>query len=134
MQPSFKPTGYNSLSPYLIIDNAQALINFLVKIFDAKELRRYDRPDGKIMHTELSIDDSVIMISDSADQWPANKTMLHVYVKDVFETFDRAVALGFEVIERPISKHGDPDVRGSFYDNAGNFWSVSTQMDVDERR
>lgn len=124
---NYKPAQYNSLSPYLIVDNAQKLVDLLKTIFDATEQRRFDQPNGKIAHVELLLDDSIIMISDSTDTYSANKTMLHMYVPDVFKTFDLAIENGCEIIERPINKGDDPDTRGSFYDSAGNYWSVSTQ-------
>lgn len=125
---TYKPSGYNSLSPYLIIDDAKKFVELMKAIFDAKELRRYDQENGDILHCELQIDDSIIMISNSTSQYPANKTMLHLYVPDVFKTFRKAIENGCEIIEEPINKDGDPDTRGSFYDFAGNFWSVSTQI------
>ena len=124
----YKPSGYNSLSPYLIIDDAKKFVELMKAIFDAKELRRYDQENGDILHCELQVDDSIIMISNSTSQYPANKTMLHLYVPDVFKTFRKAIENGCEIIEEPINKDGDPDTRGSFYDFAGNFWSVSTQI------
>jgi len=124
---TYKPENYNSLSSYLIVDEAQKLVNLLILIFEAKTLRRFDHENGKIAHIELQLDDSVIMISDSTENYGANKTMLHLYVPDVFKTFDKAIANGCEVIEKPINKQGDPDTRGSFYDFAGNYWAVSTQ-------
>lgn len=71
MNQSYKPEGYSSLSPYIVADNAQNVINFLIKTFNAKETRRYDMPDGSIMHSEVKIDDTVIMIGDSGDDNPA---------------------------------------------------------------
>ena len=124
---SYKPDNYNSLSPYLIVDNAQKLVDLLIAIFDAKTLRCFIHDNGKIAHIELQIDDTVIMISESTENYKANKTMLHIYVPDVFMTFDKAIALGCAIIEKPISKQTDPDTRGSFYDFAGNYWAVSTQ-------
>jgi PhnB protein len=56
--------------------------------------------------------------------------MLHLYVPDVFATFDKAIENGLEIIERPVNKPNDPDTRGSFYDFAGNHWSVSIQVEV----
>lgn len=126
MKP-YKPDNYNSLSPYLIVNNAQKLVNLLTVIFDAKTLRRFDHKNGKIAHIELQLDDTVIMISDSTESYEANKTMLHIYVPDVFKTFDKAIKNGCEIIEKPINKKGDPDTRGSFYDYAGNYWAISTQ-------
>lgn len=124
---TYKPDKYNSLSPYLIVDNAQKLVDLLTAIFDAKTLRRFDRENGKIAHIELLLDDTVMMISDSTENYGANKAMLHIYVPDVFKTFDKAIELGCIAIEKPTNKPGDPDTRGSFYDFAGNYWAVSTQ-------
>ncbi len=127
MNTEYKPKNYNSLSPYLIVDNAQKLVDLLKTIFNATELRRFDRDNGKIAHMELRFDDTVLMISDSLENYPANKTMLHIYVPDVFKTFDKAIENGCVLIEKPVNKQGDPDTRGSFYDCAGNYWAVSTQ-------
>jgi len=127
MKP-YKPDNYNSVSPYLIVDDAQKLVDLLIGILDAKVLRRFDRENGKIAHVELQLDDTVIMICDSTENYPATKTMLHMYVPDVFTTFNLAIKYGCEMIEQPINKPGDPDTRGSFYDFAGNYWAVSMQV------
>ncbi|MEQ8242072.1 VOC family protein [Fulvivirga sp.] len=124
---TYKPDNYNSLSPYLIVDNAQKLVDLLTAIFNAKTLRRFNHENGKIAHIELQLDDTVIMISDSTESYEANRTMLHIYVPDVFKTFGKAIENGCEIIEKPMNKQGDPDTRGSFYDYAGNYWAVSTQ-------
>ncbi|MGY3051829.1 PhnB protein [Pedobacter sp. UYEF25] len=127
---TYKPENYNSLSPYLIVDDAQKLVDLLTLIFDAKTLRRFDHNNGKIAHIELLLDDSVIMISESTESHKANKTMLHIYVPDVFKTFDTAIEKGCITIDKPVNTEGDPDTRGSFYDFAGNYWSVSTQTNA----
>ncbi|WP_369764634.1 VOC family protein [Flavobacterium sp. WC2429] len=126
MNTSYKPHGYNSLSPYLICDHAQSLADLLKLIFDAEETRRFERTDGKIAHLELKIDDSILMICDSTENYSATKSMMHLYVPDVFSTFQKAMENGCEQIEAPINLHDDPDTRGSFYDTAGNYWAVST--------
>ena len=127
MKASYKPSGYNSLSPYIIVDGAQKMIDLLKGIFQATELRRYDNPNGTIMHVELKIDDSVIMLSDASSTYPANELLLHVYVPDVHKTFKKAIELGCVSIEEPINREGDPDTRGSFKDFSGNIWAVGTQ-------
>src|SRR5690606_15097983 len=71
MTISWKPEGYSSVSPYLVVSDAQYLINFLKESFDASELRRYDRPDGSIMHAEVRIGDTVVMLGDAGEHWPA---------------------------------------------------------------
>ena len=125
---TYKPDNYNSLSPYLIVNEAQKLVDLLKAIFNATELRRFDHENGTIAHVELKLDDTVIMISNSTDTYASNTTMLHIYVPDVFKTFNLAIENGCEVIEQPINKQGDPDTRGAFMDYAGNYWAVSTQI------
>ncbi|MBK8504305.1 MAG: VOC family protein [Saprospiraceae bacterium] len=127
MSKSFKPTGYNSVSPYFIIDGAQQFIDLMKAIFDAKELRRYDLPDGSIMHAEVQIDDSVVMLGDSSDRFPPVALVLHVYVTNVDEVFKKAIDSGCEIIEQPKERDGEPDRRATFRDFAGNMWSVGTQ-------
>lgn len=128
MRNDFKPTGYNSVSPYFIVNDAQKFINLIKEIFDAKELRRFDRPDGSIMHAEIQIDDSVIMLSNASEAFPAITLVMHVYVANVDQTFDRAIKAGCEIIEQPKERDDDPDRRATFKDFAGNMWSVGTQQ------
>lgn len=128
MKKNFKPDSYNSVSPYFTVDDAEAFIDFLVKVFGAELLRRYDRPDGKIMHAEMRIDDSVIMLANSTDQWPPATVIIHVYLPNVDEVYDRALMHGCTVVQPPKQQEGDPDRRGTFKDFAGNMWSVSTQI------
>jgi hypothetical protein len=55
---SYKPDGYTTVSPYLIVDGASATIDFLRRVFAADEIRRFANPSGKVMHAEVRIDDS----------------------------------------------------------------------------
>lgn len=127
MNQQYKPDNYNSVSPYFVVNGAQKLIDLLKKIFDAKELRKYEMPNGTIMHAEVQVDDSVIMIGDSSQQFPPNQQMVHVYVQDVDKIFNKAIEMGCEVLEKPKESEGDPDRRGTFKDFAGNIWSIGTQ-------
>ena len=128
MNKQFKPGGYNSVSPYFIVNGAQRFIDMLKQVFNAKEIRRFTAPDGKIMHAEIQIDDSIIMIADSTDQFHANKFWMHVYVSDTDKTFNKAILQGCEPVEKPGQKEGDPNRRGTFKDFAGNNWSIGTQL------
>jgi PhnB protein len=128
MDKAYKPAGYNSVSPYFIVDGAQKLIDFLVQLFDGKELRKYKREDGTIMHAEVKIDDSVVMISDATEEYPPVTIIMHVYVPDVNTTYIKALKLGASELQKPKNNEEDPDNRGTFLDFAGNMWSVSTQM------
>lgn len=128
MKKEFKPKGYNSVSPYFIVDGADRFIDLMKEIFDAKVLREYRMDDGSIMHAEIQIDDSVIMLGNSSKEFPPTSLVMHVYVADVDQIFQRAMDAGCEAIEQPKEKEGDPDRRGSFKDFAGNWWSVGMQV------
>lgn len=127
MTSPYKPQGYNALSPYFIVNGAQRMVELLEGIFGAQELRRYENENGTINHVELKIDDSVIMLSEASESYPANQMLVHVYVPDVFATYDKALALGCEAIEAPEQKDEDPDIRGMFQDFQGNVWAIGMQ-------
>lgn len=126
MNSQYKPEGYNSVSPYIIIDGAQKLIDLLKKAFNVEELRKYNLPNGKIVHSEVKFDDSVIMISDSNEQYPPMPIVLHIYVLDAKSAYHKAVEAGFEPMQEPVQKN-DPDIRGMLKDFQGNIWTISTQ-------
>lgn len=129
MTQNFKPNGYNSVSPYFVTKDARRLADLIMQIFDGKELRSYERPDGSIMHMEVQVDDSVIMIGESTREYSPNTQMVHVYVSDVDTIFKKAMILGCNPVDEPVQKGDDPDKRGSFTDFAGNFWSVGMQVE-----
>jgi PhnB protein len=123
----YKPEKYPDLSPYLIANGAQSVIDFLKDVFGASDLRRYEDPKGGLLHAEVKVGDSVVMIADGNEQWPGVLCHIHVYVLDVDAVFQKAVAAGAEVIQEPKTREGDPDKRGGFKDPSGNSWWVSTQ-------
>jgi uncharacterized glyoxalase superfamily protein PhnB len=67
MSIPYKPKDYTTVSPYLIVNGASGTIDFLQRVFGAIELRRFPDAAGKIMHAEVRIDDTVVMIADSAE-------------------------------------------------------------------
>lgn len=128
MSTAWKPEGYNSVSVYLVANHAQRVIDFLKKTFDAADLRRFDAPDGKIMHAEVRIGGTVVMIADASGAYPAFPAWLHVYVPDVDATYKKALAAGGVSVQEPTQRDGDPDRRGGVKDPAGNTWWISTQQ------
>lgn len=124
----YKPTGYNSVSPYFIVAGAQQLIDLLTQIFNVQLKRRYEGPNGTIVHAEIQVEDTILMIADANEKYPPVPMVLHVYVEEVDETFEKAVSAGCQVVHPPKNNEGDPDRRGTFTDFAGNMWSVATQV------
>jgi uncharacterized glyoxalase superfamily protein PhnB len=127
MDQSYKPQGYSSVSAYVMADGAQRVINFLIETFDARELRRYDNSDGSIMHAEVKIDDTVVMLADGGEGYPPFPIWLHVYVPDVDVTYQRALDAGGVSVQEPVQKD-DPDRRAGVKDPAGNTWWIATQV------
>jgi PhnB protein len=103
-----KPTGYSTVSPYLIVAGAQRVVDFLRRTFDGQELRRFERPDGAIMHTEVRIGDTVVMLADAGEGWPPVPAHLHVYVEDVDATYRRALHAGAEPVSRRSARRTIP--------------------------
>jgi PhnB protein len=129
MSVAAKPEGYSTVSPYLVVDDAARVIDFLQQTFGATALRRYERPDGSLMHGEMRIGDTVVMLSDATEQWPASPSVLHVYVDDVDGVYRRALAAGGVSVQEPARKEGDPERRGGVLDPAGNSWWMAMQVE-----
>ena len=127
MNRPYKPEGYPSVSVYVVANGTQRVIDFLKKTFDATELRRYEHPNGAIMHAEVRIDDTVVMLSEGQAGYPPFPVWLHVYVPDVDATYRRALEAGGVSVQEPQQK-GDPDRRGGVKDPAGNTWWIATQL------
>lgn len=127
MLHNYKPEGYNTVSPYLIVDGAERTIQFLEEAFDAVELRRFPAADGRIMHAEVRLDDTVLMLADGNENWPPPKAHVHVYVPDVDDTYNRALAAGAVSVQEPIRKEDD-DKRGGVVDPGGTTWWISTKV------
>ena len=127
MAVPYKPEGYTSVSPYLIVDGAERTIRFLEQAFGARELRRFAAPDGGIMHAEVRIDDTVIMLGDSGPGFLPVGAHVHVYVPDVDATYRTALEAGATSV-RPPEQKGDDDKRGGVKDPGGTTWWIGTRM------
>ena len=128
MPTSVKPDDYPSVSPYLVADDPEAVIDFLETVFDARTERRYDDPDGRLLHVEIRIDDSVVMMGGSSGEFPSTDSLIHVYVPDVDATYRRALDAGGESIQEPAEEDGDPDRRGLIAGPGGTTWVIGTQI------
>lgn len=124
----YKPQGYTSVAPYLLVDGAEGTIDFLVRVFGAERLRRFDAPDGKVRHAEVRIDDTVVMVADAVEGWPSVPANVHVYVPDVDATWREAIAAGGTPVQEPMKKD-DEDRRGGVKDAGGTTWWISTKVE-----
>lgn len=128
------PAGYHNVTPYLMVRNAPAAIDFYKKAFNAVELMRFPGPGGKIMHAEVKIGDSPVMLADEQPDHVGPQTLgaagvsLMLYVDDVDKTFAQAVAAGAKV-QRPIEDQFYGDRLGVVVDPFGHVWSIGTHKE-----
>jgi uncharacterized glyoxalase superfamily protein PhnB len=120
------PAQHNCVSPYLVVDRVAELTAFLAKVFDATELVRHAMPDGTIMHAEVRIGDSVVMMGQAPTR--DSKPMVHVYVPDVDATHARAVAAG-ATSSRPPTTMFYGDRIAMVTDPFGVTWAISTHVE-----
>lgn len=130
------PDGYHSVTPYLIVKDGARAIEFYKKALGAVELFRMPGPDGKIMHAEVKIGDSPVMLADEfpergalSPQSIGNTSVgLMVYVPDVDAQFKLAIAAGGkEIYEVKDQFYGDRS--GTFVDPFGHKWTIGTHKE-----
>jgi PhnB protein len=123
------PEGYHTATPYLVVKGADKTVEFLKKAFGAvPAFEPMTRPDGKIMHADLRIGDSHVMIGEASDQHPAMPAMVHLYVPNVDAVYQGALAAGgISAMEPADQFYGD---RGaSVKDPSGNHWHIATHIE-----
>lgn len=128
MTGSYKPVGYNSVSPYLVLKDAATTISFIQQVLAATELFKLQDEQGKIQHAEYRIDDTVVMLADGGPDWPAQEVHIHVYVPDVDGSYQQALDAGAISIQAPVKKD-DADKRCGVKDGGGATWWLGTQVE-----
>lgn len=122
------PDGYHAITPYLVIEGAAKLIDFLKQAFDAQETFRMPTPDGTIMHAEVKIGDSTLMMGEASDKWKPMPASIYLYVNDSDAVYKRALQAGATSLMAPADQfYGDR--HGSVKDPAGNIWWIATHKE-----
>jgi len=130
------PEGYRSVTPYLIVKGAVRAIDFYKQAFGATEIMRFPGPNNTIVHAEIKIGDSVVMLSDSPvggefrdpQALGGSPIGLMIYVPEVDETFKNAVSLGAKE-SRPVVDQFYGDRSGTLVDPFGHVWTVATHVE-----
>jgi PhnB protein len=132
------PEGHHTVTPHLVLDNAARAIDWYKKALGAEEVSRAPGPDGKIMHAEIRIGDSLIMLNDemggakSAKALGGSPASLWLYVEDCDALFNRAVSAGGQVSPGPMGQMQDQfwgDRAGTFSDPHGYTWTIATHKE-----
>ena len=130
------PAGFHSVTPHLVIKGAGKALEFYTKVFGAQEISRMPGPDGSsIMHAEIKIGDSMVMLNDECPEMGARGPLsiggspvtIHLYVDDVDAVCRKALAAG-AVITMPVADMFWGDRYGKFLDPFGHHWSVATHL------
>jgi PhnB protein len=127
------PKGYHTITPFMTVRDAARAIEFYKQAFGAKEKGVMKGPEGKVMHAELVIGDSTIMLADEFPEFGSlspqsiggSGTGLHIYIEDVDSAFDRAVQAG-ATVEMPVADMFWGDRYGKLRDPFGHKWSIGT--------
>ena len=135
MSSSKLPAGYHTVTPALVVRDANAAIDFYRRAFGATEVSRMAGPDGKIMHAEIRIGDSLIMLGEENEQWGTrsplltngNPGSLHIYVDDADTSFDRALEAG-ATVKYPLEDAFWGDRYGKVADPFGHEWGIATRV------
>jgi PhnB protein len=128
MSAKHVPEGYHTVTPYLVVNNVAELIEFLKRTFGAEERELLSKPDGGIMHAEVMIGDSVVMMGEPADESEVIPALLYLYVDDCDAVYERALEAGATSLREPEDQfYGD---RSAAVDDAfGNHWWLATHVE-----
>jgi PhnB protein len=121
------PEGYHTVTPSLTVKGAAKLIDFLKEAFGAEEMLRMPSPKGEIMHAEVRIGDSVVMLNDPMQQ-SASATGLFLYLNDVDGVYRRALKAGAKSQSEPANMFWG-DRMATVQDPFGNRWMIATHVE-----
>ena len=122
------PEGYRTVTPYLVVEGAADVLEFVKQAFEAEEKFRMEQPDGSIGHAEVVIGDSIVMVGSAGPETPAMPAMIHLYVEDCDATYERALAAGATSEREPTDQfYGDRSA--GVRDSTGNLWWIATHVE-----
>ena len=122
------PEGYHTVCPYLTVSDATAELEFLTRAFGARVVENMKGPDGRIMHADVIIGDSHVMMGQAGDGWAPTQAGVHLYVPDCDAVYRAALAAGGSSIFEPATQfYGDR--QGGVKDVCGNQWWISTHVE-----
>ena len=122
------PEGHHTVTPYLVVEGVPKLIDFMKQVFGAEERLRMPRPDGTVMHAEVRIGDSIVVMGEPMGEWKPMPGMLHLYVDDTDSMYRRALQAGATSLSEPADQfYGDRTA--GVQDPSGNRWWIATHIE-----
>ncbi len=129
--PSVKPIpdGYTAITPYLMVDHVAETVAFLKAAFDATVNGQLSRPDGTIMHTQLEVRGSKLMMGSPMGEFGAMPTSIYLYVEDCDAVYARAMKAGGTSVMDPTDMTLEGERYGGVTDPSGNIWWIATHIE-----
>ena len=128
MSENAVPNGYQAVTPYLIVEEADKLLDFIRDAFGAKERLRMPAEDGTISHAETVIGDSVVMVGGSAEGAVPTRACVHLYLADCDAAYQAALTAGGESVQEPQDQfYGDRTA--GVKDPSGTTWWLATRVE-----
>jgi PhnB protein len=125
MNDKHAPHGYQTVTPYFTVKNAEKLIDFLGKVFDAEPLNIAKNEHGGVTHAEIRIGSTIVELSEGNDRYPPRQNTLHVFVSDADACYKRALEAGAGSLYEPADMpYGERS--GGVEDPFGNHWYIAT--------
>ena len=125
---NYIPEGFQAVTPYFVVPDAAAFLNFLERAFGAKERFISRGPGGVIMHAEALVGNSIIEFGQANNQWAAMRLNTHLYVPDTDAAYQRAMNAGAKSL-RPPKDEFYGDRTAGVEDPAGNIWWIATHVE-----
>ena len=123
------PKGYNTVIPYLMVDKVAELIKFTQRVFKAELRHKFDRADGTIMHAEIKIGDSIIMLGEPMKEYGAMPASIYLYVTDCDNIYKKALENGATSVMDVTTMYHAGERYGGVKDFAGNIWWIATHVE-----
>lgn len=122
------PEGFHTVTPYITASDANAVIEFLQRAFDAALVERIEDGNGRIRHAQVKVGDSFVMLTDGNDDCTPAPASFYLYLNDVDAAYARALRAGGESIMEPADQfYGDRNA--GVRDASGNTWWLATHIE-----
>ena len=117
--------GFNRMTPYFTVADPEALIAFMIAVFDAELLKKDVYDDGRVQHARLKVEGALMMLNQAGDDYPAQSSQMHLFVDDLMACYEKGLALGAVSIMTPNRRpHGE--MMAGLIDPCGNRWWIAS--------
>lgn len=126
---NYQPEGMKTVNPYIMVNHVLELIEFIETVFNGTLKYKLDRPNGSIMHAEVAVGDSIIMMGEPMREYGAMPASIYIYVPDCDDIYEKAILNGADSVMIPTDMRHAGERYGGVRDFAGNIWWIATHIE-----